>query len=430
MSKNNSPVVISGKYTEARVYASLVEPEALAQIQTLCDSPFVAGEKIAVMPDVHAGKGCVIGYTQTIRNGKVCPSLVGVDLFCGMLAIRLGKIEINMPRFDEVVHERVPAGLAVHKTGVASFPGLQNLKCFHALKDISRLEKSVGTLGGGNHFIELDKAEDGNVYLVVHTGSRNLGKQIAEFYQDKADKIVNHDMNTYYAKRDEIISSLKAAGRKSDIQRELDKLKAEYEEKNLNVIDKDLAWLEGKDAEDYLHDCEIAGQFAHLNRITIADQIIKGYFGIEQSIEDFEYFETIHNYIDIDDLMIRKGSISAHEGEIVLIPISMRSGALVCKGKGNADYNFSAPHGAGRRMSRKAADENLSLDEYKHQMEGIWSSSVNESTLDESPMAYKGLEDIVPMLNATCEIVQHIRPIYSFKAADEKPWLKAKEHDH
>lgn len=422
--KNTDPVVVLGKYAEAEVYATLIENEALEQIKTLCDAPFVEGEKIAIMPDAHKGTGCVIGYTQTIKNKKVCPSLVGVDLFCGMLTVKLGKMDINLPRFDEVVHEKIPAGMSVHENRIVHFSRLQELKCYRELKDTNRLECSIGSLGGGNHFIELDRASDGTVYLVIHTGSRNLGKQIAEYWQKHADEIVNHNMDEYYRKRDEIIVTYKAEGRRSEIQTALKNLKAEYQKQNLNVVDKDLAWLEGQDFEDYLHDCRIAGEFAHLNRMTIADQIIKGYFGIEQSVEDFEYFETIHNYIDLEDMMIRKGSISAHKGEKVLIPISMKDGALICIGKGNPDYNFSAPHGAGRRMGRKAADKNLSMDEYRKQMEGIYSTSVSESTLDESPMAYKGLDDILPMLEATCTVIDHIKPIYSFKAAEEKTWLK------
>lgn len=338
---------------------------------------------------------------------------------CGMLTVKLGKMDINLPRFDELVNATIPAGHEVHEGRIVRFPELQELKCYRSLKDTKRIERSIGTLGGGNHFIELDRASDGTVYLVIHTGSRNLGKQIAEYYQDRADNVVNHDMGAYYRKRDEIIMTFKAEGRRSEIQKALEDLKAEYQEKNLNIVSKDLAWLEGQDFEDYLHDSAIAAEYAHLNRMTIAGLIIKAYFGKEYSIDGFEHFETVHNYIDLDDMMIRKGAISAHEGEKVLIPISMKDGALICLGKGNSDYNMSAPHGAGRRLSRNAAFEKLSMDEFKHQMEGIYSTSVDESTLDESPMAYKGLEDILPMLEGTCTVIDHIKPIYSFKAHKE-----------
>lgn len=412
----SEPIIISGKHSEAVIYATLLEDSAKEQIQTLVNAPFVEGETIRIMPDAHAGAGCVIGYTQTIRGRRVCPNLVGVDISCGMVTVKLGKMDINLPRFDELVNATIPAGLEVHEGRIVHFPELQELKCYRTLKDTKRIERSIGTLGGGNHFIELDKASDGTVYLVIHTGSRNLGKQIAEYYQERADQVVNHDMGAYYRKRDEIISSYKAEGRRNEIQKALETLKAEYQKKNLNIVSKDLAWLEGQDFEDYLHDSAIAADYAHLNRMTIADLIIKAYFGKGYSIDDFEHFETVHNYIDLEDMMIRKGAISAHEDEKVLIPISMKDGALICTGLGNPDYNMSAPHGAGRRLSRAAAFEKLSMGEFKHQMEGIYSTSVAESTLDESPMAYKGLEDILPMLEGTCTVIEHIKPIYSFKA--------------
>lgn len=412
------PIMIKGRYAEAVVYATLLEDSAREQIQTLVNAPFVEGEDIRIMPDAHSGAGCVIGYCQTIRSGKICPNLVGVDISCGMLAVRLGKIEISLESFDRIVNSTIPAGMSVHEGRKVHFPELQDLRCYRSLKDTRLIERSIGTLGGGNHFIELDRASDGSVYLVIHTGSRNLGKQIAEFYQDKADQIVNHDMGGYYRQRDEIISSYKADGRRDEIQAALERLKSEYKAKNLNTVPKDLSWLEGADSEDYLHDTAIAARYAHLNRMTIADLIIRAYFGKGYSIEDFEHFETVHNYIDMDDRMIRKGAISAHEGEMVLIPISMRDGALICRGRGNPDYLMSAPHGAGRRLSRSAAKETLSMDEFRKEMEGIYSTSVDESTIDESPMAYKGLDDILPMLEGTCEVVEHIKPIYSFKASD------------
>lgn len=422
-----APVVVLGAHGEAAVYASLIEDAALEQIKALCDASFVEGERIAIMPDAHAGKGCVIGYTQTIDGGRVCPSLVGVDISCGVSCTVLGKVDIDFARFDEVVRREVPAGMNVHESRIARFPLLQELKCFRVLKDTKRIERSIGTLGGGNHFIELDRDEEGCVYLLIHTGSRNLGKQIAEYYQDKADQIVNHDMASYYAKRDEIIASYKTEGRRGEIQDALEKLKAEYKRKKLDVVDKDLAWLEGKDMEDYLHDARIAHEYACLNRRLITERIIRGYFGNDSGLDDHEHFESVHNYIDMEDRMIRKGAIRAHKGERLIIPISMKDGALICTGRGNPDYNMSAPHGAGRRMSRKAADETLTLDQFRNEMDGIWSSCVCQETIDESPMAYKGLDDILPMLEATCEVVRHIRPIYSFKAADEKPWLKKKE---
>ena len=410
------PIIIRGKYTDAVVYATLVEDGVLEQLQAIVDAPFTEGEDIRIMPDCHVGVSVCIGFTSTIRNKKACPFHIGVDISCGVLTVKLGKVDINLEAFDDIVHRTIPAGTAIHDGRVVRFPELQDLKCYRSLKDTKRIERSLGTLGGGNHFIELDRGADGSVYLVIHTGSRNLGKQIAEYYQELADELVNHNKAGYYEKRDEIIATYKAEGRRSEIQDALAAFRASWEDQNLNVVPKDLAWLEGRYFDDYLHDSEIAARYAHLNRLTIADLIIKAYFGKDYAIDDFEHFETVHNYIDTEDMVIRKGAISAHEGEKVLIPISMKDGALICVGKGNPDYNMSAPHGAGRRLSRKAANETLSMDEFRKEMDGIYSTSVDESTLDESPMAYKGLDDILPMLEGTCEVVEHIRPIDSFKA--------------
>ena len=409
------PRIIKGRYASAVVYVVNLDPMSEKQIQTLCDAPFVEGEDIRIMPDAHAGKGCVIGYTQTIRSGKVCPSLVGVDISCGMLCIKLGNVDIDLKRFDDIVHATIPTGTDIHETKIASFERLQELKCYNHLKYAGRLEKSLGTLGGGNHFIELDKDDEDNIYLVIHTGSRNLGSQIAEYYQNLADEVVNRGM-TLSERKAEIIRTYKAEGREKEIQKALKNAEKEYKNEDNRVIDKSLAYLEDSHYDDYLHDSRIAGGYATLNRYIIGNVIIKAYFGIKESIDNYEYFETVHNYIDTDDMLIRKGAISAHEGEIVLIPISMKDGAFICKGKGNVDYNMSAPHGAGRRLSRKTAYKVLSMDEFRKKMEGIYSTCVVESTIDESPMAYKSLDDILPMLEGTCEVLKHIRPIYSFKA--------------
>lgn len=409
------PRIIKGRYASAVVYVVNLDSMSEKQIQTLCDAPFVEGEDIRIMPDAHAGKGCVIGYTQTIRSGKVCPSLVGIDISCGMLCIKLGNIDIDLKRFDDIVHATIPTGTDIHETKIASFERLQELKCYNHLKYAGRLEKSPGTLGGGNHFIELDKDDEDNIYLVIHTGSRNLGSQIAEYYQNLADEVVNRGM-TLSERKAEIIRTYKAEGREKEIQKALKNAEKEYKNEDNRIIDKSLAYLEGSHYDDYLHDSRIAGGYATLNRYIIGNVIIKAYFGIKESIDNYEYFETVHNYIDTDDMLIRKGAISAHEGEIVLIPISMKDGAFICKGKGNVDYNMSAPHGAGRRLSRKTAYKVLSMDEFRKEMEGIYSTCVVESTIDESPMAYKSLDDILPMLEGTCEVLKHIRPIYSFKA--------------
>ncbi len=409
------PRIIKGRYASAAVYVINLDPMSEKQIQTLCDAAFVEGEDIRIMPDAHAGKGCVIGYTQTIRNGKVCPSLVGVDISCGMLCINLGIVDIDFRRFDDIVHTAVPTGMDIHEEKIASFEKLKELKCYSHLRYTGRLEKSLGTLGGGNHFIELDKDDEGNIYLIIHTGSRNLGSQIAEYYQNLADEIVNHGM-TLYEKKAEIIRTYKAEGREKEIQAALKNAEKEYLREDSRIIDKYLTYLERSHFDDYLHDSKIAGEYATLNRHLIGESIIKAYFGDEKRLDDYEHFETVHKYIDTEDMVIRKGAISAHEGEIVIIPISMKDGALICRGKGNADYNMSAPHGAGRRLSRKSAYKTLSMDEFRKEMEGIYSTCVVESTIDESPMAYKSLEDILPMLEGTCEVLKHIKSLYSFKA--------------
>lgn len=410
-----TPRIIKGRYASAVVYVMNLDSMSEKQIQILCDAPFVEGEDIRIMPDAHAGKGCVIGYTQTIRSGKVCPSLVGVDISCGMLCIKLGVVDIDFKRFDEVVHASVPTGTDIHETKVADFERLRELKCYNHLRYTGRIEKGLGTLGGGNHFIELDKDDDGNIYLVIHTGSRNLGSQIAEYYQSLADEVVNRGM-TLFERKAEIIRTYKAEGREKDIQTALKNTEKEYQREDNRIIDKSLAYLEGRYFDDYLHDSRIAGEYATLNRHLIGERIIKAYFGNNKRLDDYEHFETVHNYIDTEDMVIRKGAISAHDGEIVLIPISMKDGALICRGKGNEEYNMSAPHGAGRKLSRKAAYSTLSMDEFRKEMEGIYSTCVVESTIDESPMAYKSLDDILPMLEGTCDVLKHIWPIYSFKA--------------
>lgn len=416
----HDPVTIKGRYTDAAIYATLVGDEVKKQIQAIVDAPFAAGEKIAVMPDCHVGASVCIGFTSTIKNGKVCPFHVGVDISCGMLAVNLGKADIDLPRFDDVVTSTIPAGNSIHETRKAHFPARHELLCYSRLKNTKRIDNSLGTLGGGNHFIELDKSGNEDVYLVIHTGSRNLGKQIAEYYQDLADELVNHNMVEFSEKHKEIIATYKAEGRESEIQTALKKLKKTWYDESLYTVPKGLAWLEGRHFDNYLHDSKIAASYAKLNREMIAELIIKAYFGPDHTLSDFESFETVHNYIDTEDMVVRKGAISAHKGEKVLIPISMKDGALICLGKGNPDYNNSAPHGAGRRLSRNTSFETLSMEEFKKEMEGIYSTSVDESTLDESPMAYKGLDDILPMLEGTCEVIDHIKPIYSFKASEKR----------
>lgn len=399
---------IKGKVNTAICYATVIEEEAINQIRRMCDYEFAAGSKVRIMPDVHAGKGCTIGTTMTVID-KAVPNVVGVDIGCGMYTVNLGNIEIDFEKLDEACHF-VPSGMNVWQGRQEPFD-LERLRCFRELKDSKRLERSLGTLGGGNHFIEIDQAVDGTKYLVIHTGSRNLGKQVAEIYQNLAIDL-NRGMEEYFQKRDEIIKTYKEQGRRKEIQTALKELAKEYEIGPLSVPE-DLCFLHGKYFDDYLADVEICQQFARRNRELIAEVLLN-----RCSLTAKDAFHTIHNYIDTDEMILRKGAIAAHKGERVLIPINMRDGSVLAVGKGNPEWNFSAPHGAGRVMSRAGARKALSMEEYKKQMEGIYTTSVNEDTLDEAPMAYKSLEDIIGVIGESVEIIEVLKPIYNFKASE------------
>ena len=399
---------IKGKVNTAICYASVIEDEAIEQIRRMCDYEFTAGSKVRIMPDVHAGKGCTIGTTMTVID-KAVPNVVGVDIGCGMYTVNLGNIEIDFEKLDEACHF-VPSGMKVWDGRQEHFD-LQQLRCFRELKDSKRLERSLGTLGGGNHFIEVDVAADGTKYLVIHTGSRNLGKQVAEIYQRLAVDL-NRGMEDYFEQRDEIIRTYKEQGRRSEIQAALKEIA--YKKTNgPTSIPEDLCFVYGKYFEDYLADVEVCQQFAKRNRELIAE-IILGRCGLTAK----DAFHTIHNYIDTDEMILRKGAIAAHKGEKVLIPINMRDGSVLAVGKGNPEWNFSAPHGAGRVMSRAGARERLSLEEYKKEMEGIYTTSVNEDTLDEAPMAYKSLNDIIDVIRDSVEVIEVLKPIFNYKASE------------
>ena len=395
---------IKGQVNTAICFAKVIEEEAIEQIRRMCDYEFTKGSQIRIMPDVHAGKGCTIGTTMTAKD-KAVPNIVGVDIGCGMYTVNLGKVEINMEQMDAAAHF-IPSGLNVWEGRKERFD-LLGLRCYRGLKDTRRLERSLGTLGGGNHFIEIDQAADGTKYLVIHSGSRNLGKQVAEFYQHLAIDL-NKGKEEYFAKRDALIAEYKAAGRRSEIQAALKELKWQSREA---TIPEDLCFVYGQYLEDYLHDVEICQRFARRSRELMAEIILQ-----RLGLEAFDTFHTIHNYIDTDEMILRKGAIAAHEGEKVLIPINMRDGSVLAVGKGNPDWNFSGPHGAGRIMSRTAAKERLDLDEYRREMEGIYTTSVNEATLDEAPMAYKSLEDIIDVIGESVDIIEVLKPIYNFKA--------------
>lgn len=395
--------------SDLKVFTENIEPEALNQIYTLIKQPAFSECKVRIMPDVHAGAGCVIGFTADLGD-KVIPNIVGVDIGCGMLTVELGTIDIDFERLDTAIRKRVPSGRNVHEGRTVQFD-LQTLRCFRELKDTRRLERSIGTLGGGNHFIEVDIDEDNNKYLVIHTGSRNLGKQVAEYYQSLAVEIMQ-GKDELYERQAQLIKEYKAQGRKKEIEKAIKELHRKFKPNPLG-IPKELCYLTGKYREDYLHDMEICQRFAVLNRNAIASAIID-----EMGWHSLGAFETIHNYIEFGSNMVRKGAISAKDGEKLLIPINMRDGCIIGIGKGNDDWNQSAPHGAGRIMSRSKAKETVSLEEFSQSMEGIYTTSVNASTLDESPMVYKPMDEIVANIEDTVEILKIIKPIYNFKAAE------------
>ena len=401
-------IEIIGTFNTAKCFASTLEDGAREQIKAVCDTEAFASSKIRIMPDVHAGKGCTIGTTMTVTD-KIVPSMVGVDIGCGMYTVYLGNMDIDFEKVDGVVHA-IPCGRSVWEARWERFD-LTALRCYRALRDTRRLERSLGTLGGGNHFIEIDVDETGGKYLVIHSGSRNLGTQVAEIYQQIAVDL-NVGKEEYFKTRDEIIRTYKEEGRKAEIQPTLKALEKQFKAKE-PTLPRDLCFLYGSFMEDYLHDVDICQKFAERNREKMAQIILErlGWTAIES-------FQTVHNYIDVHEMILRKGAVSAKKGEKLLIPINMRDGSLICIGKGNGDWNCSAPHGAGRLMSRSAAFERLTMAEYEKEMAGIYSTCVVPDTLDESPMAYKSMEEIVANIEPTAEIVRKIKPIYNFKASE------------
>ena len=395
---------IKGKINTAICYAKVVEDEAIEQIRRMCDYEFTKNSKIRIMPDVHAGKGCTIGTTMTVHD-KVVPNIVGVDIGCGMYTVNLGKADVDFEKLDEAAHY-IPSGMNIWPGRQEKFD-LQELRCYRSLKNTKWLERSMGTLGGGNHFIEVDQAQDGTKYLVIHTGSRNLGKQVAEIYQQLAIDL-NKGKETYFQQRDEIIRTYKEQGRRAESQAALEKISWNQRE---TTMPEDLCYLYGKYFEDYMHDVEICQRFARCNREKIAEILLS-----RTGMTGTDAFHTIHNYIDTEEMILRKGAIAAHAGEKVLIPINMRDGSVLAIGKGNPEWNYSAPHGAGRIMSRTKAKKELSLDEYRNVMKGVYTTSVNEATLDEAPMAYKSLEDIIDVIKESVDVIDIMKPIYNFKA--------------
>ena len=397
---------VKGKHNSAIVYTNNIEPGAVAQIETLCNQEFVGSSKIRIMPDVHSGAGCTIGTTMTIKD-KIVPNLVGVDIGCGMETIKIENRHIELNKLDKLIHEKIPCGFSI-RDKVHKFNediDLSQLRCKNKV-NLGRAIRSIGTLGGGNHFIEANKDSDGSLYIVIHSGSRHLGCEVASLYQEEAFKSLNKNSK---ADIDALISELKAADREKDIQKDIKRKKDEI----LTDIPRTLAYVSGTLYDDYIHDMKIVQRFAELNRKAMIEVIVKG-----MKLDIASQFTTIHNYIDTENMILRKGAVSAQKDETLLIPINMRDGSLICKGKGNPEWNYSAPHGAGRLMSRMQAKNSLTLSQFKKEMQGIFSTTVNKDTLDECPLAYKPMDEIISNIGDTVEILDIIRPIYNFKAAE------------
>ena len=412
---------------DLKIFTDNIEQEAIDQINTLLEQPAFTDCKVRIMPDVHAGAGCVIGFTADLGD-KVIPNIVGVDIGCGMFTVELGRIDtgingktdssivnyvtdIDYEKLDNVIRTCIPSGRNVHEEVKDVFLELKKLRCYSKLKNVDWLERSMGTLGGGNHFIEIDEGFEGRKYLVIHTGSRNLGKQVADYYQNLAiESMIGKDKLA--SEQDKLIAEYKEQGRSSEIQDAIKELRNTWRNKN-NDIPKELCYLTGKYRDDYIYDMKICQRFAKQNRLMIALKIMlsMGWYSID-------LFETVHNYID-ESNMIRKGAISAKKGEKVLIPINMRDGSLLCVGKGNEDWNCSAPHGAGRIMSRSKARESISMESFRESMAGVYTTSVCESTIDESPMAYKPMDEIISNIKDTVDILDVLKPVYNFKASED-----------
>ena len=394
-------VELNGKYNSCKVFTDNVDNETISQLITLLNQEFIKDSNIRIMPDTHAGSGCVIGTTLTIKD-KIVPNLVGVDIGCGMLSLKLRENKIDFKKLDDIIHKKVPSGFKIHDKAVAH----SNADKILAPVDVDKAFKSLGTLGGGNHFIEVDRDNRDNLWLVIHTGSRHLGIEVCKYYQELAWK----NLSSKKDRASQLIQQLKQEGREKEIEQAI---------KNMSTgkctIPKDLCYVEGDDMKHYLHDMHFAQEHAKINRQTIAGIITK-----EMDLHIEEQMDTIHNYIDLDNMILRKGSVSAELGEKLIIPMNMRDGSLICVGKGNPDWNYSAPHGAGRLMSRSKAKDNVLLDEFKESMKDIYTSCVGLSTIDEAPQVYKPMEEIMQNIKDTVDIVDIIKPVYNYKACEQQ----------
>lgn len=401
---------LRGKYNTAKVFTDNIDPAAISQIIELCNQEFIKDSKIRIMPDVHAGAGCTVGTTMTIRD-KVVPNLVGVDIGCGMLTTEIAEKDIDLEKLDKLIHEKIPAGFNIRKKKhkYLQYTDLANLKCVDHV-DMARAEFSLGTLGGGNHFIEADKDEYGNIFLVIHSGSRHLGLEVAKYYQEEAYKQLN---GSTAEDAEKLIVKLKSEGRHREIESELAKLK----NVKRTSIPKHLAYLEGQLLKDYIWDMNIVQKYAMWNRHAMMDEIINS-----MGLTTVGAFTTIHNYIASeggDRIVLRKGAVAAYENELLLIPINMRDGSLICMGKSNPDWNYSAPHGAGRIMSRSQAKATFNMNDYIKEMKDVYTTSVSKDTLDECPMAYKDMQEIIENIGDTVNVLRVIKPIYNFKAGGD-----------
>lgn len=406
--------ILTGKYATAKIFTDKVEDSAQGQIINLLNQPFAEGSKIRIMPDVHAGAGCVIGFTAEMEN-MVIPNLIGVDIGCGLLCTDITGSNIDLTKIDEHIHSAVPAGHDNNDIELTAFDSYKDLLCYEKLKNQSNFGKAIGSLGGGNHFIEINKSDTGQHYLVIHSGSRNLGKQVAEYYQNLAVE-EQKGSTEFLRNKESTILSLRNQGRQSEIQKTLKEMDAQYTSKNPSYP-RELCFLTGNSMKNYLHDMRICQEYASVNRYVIARIILMAIDGIGD-VRKYSHLETIHNYIDFKDDIMRKGAVCARLGKRLIIPINMQYGSLLCVGKGNEDWNFSAPHGAGRLMSRGEARRSISMDDYIFSMNDVYTSCITESTLDESPMAYKSAEEIIDNIKDTVEVVETIRPIYNFKAGE------------
>ena len=399
--------VIRGKYNEALVYASTAEAKAVEQLEAICNMEAYKECKIRIMPDVHAGAGCTIGTTMTIKDA-ITPNMVGVDIGCGMETVMIQEKQIDFERLDSLIRSQIPSGMNVRnkRHANADMCRISELRCKDKIKNPDKELNAIGSLGGGNHFIEVDRDEDGNLYIVIHSGSRHLGKEVADIYQDLAFRQCSNVSAEDFRKA---IDELKAQGRQNEISGKITEIKAA-----VPVVSKDLAYVTGDLFDDYIHDMKIMQEFADINRRTMMEIIVNG-----MGLTVIDRFTTVHNYIDTENMILRKGSVSAEKGEKLLIPMNMRDGSLICIGKGNEEWNCSAPHGAGRIMSRSEAFKRLSVEEFEKQMEGIYTTTANQNTLDESPMAYKDMKDILENIRDTADVIKTIRPVYNFKADEQ-----------